>query len=50
MKEFLAKFGIKGYVYKFGKIFGLQIYRKDSINILKKKEIESSVKLSPLSG
>ena len=49
MKNFLAKFGIVCYIYRFGKIFGLQIYRKNSIKTLR-KIITTSVKISPLSG
>lgn len=49
IRKFLEKFGIICYIYRFGKIFGLQIYRKDSIRILK-KELKSSIKLSFLPG
>jgi len=49
IKAFLEKLGIVCYVYKFGKVFGIQIYRKDSIRIFKDK-VKSSVKLSLLPG
>jgi len=40
--------GIVSYIYKFGKTFGLQIYRKSSVEIFR-KEIRC-IKLSLLSG
>ena len=49
IKEFLiTEYGIICYIYHFGKIFGLQIYRKNSINTLK-RVIKDSIKLSPIS-
>lgn len=47
-QKFLKKLGVICYIYKFGKIFGLQIYRKKSIEIFK-KEIKC-IKISSLSG
>jgi len=49
IKGFLTKLGVKSYIYQFGKVFGLQIYKRESIAILK-KEIKGSIKLSPLPG
>lgn len=49
IKSFLTKLRIVCYIYRFGKIFGLQIYRKKSVNILR-TILQDSIKLSPLSG
>lgn len=37
IKNFLEKQKIVCYIYRFGKTFGLQIYRKNSINIFRAK-------------
>lgn len=47
-QEFFSSLGIISYIYKFGKIFGLQIYRKNSVQVFK-KEIKC-VKITRLSG
>ena len=44
IKKFLETLGIISYIYKFSKVFGLQIYRKIHIQIFKKHI--KSVKLS----
>lgn len=47
-QKFFKDAGMISYVYKFGKIFGLQIYRKKSVEMFK-KEIQC-VKITRLSG
>lgn len=49
IRGFLSNVGIVCYIYQFGKIFGLQIYRKSSLKMLK-AIIPGSIKLSPLPG
>ncbi len=48
MKSFLEKLGIVCYIYKFGKISGIQIYRKESVKIFSRHI--KCVKISRLSG
>ena len=49
IKTFLQNNGVSCNIYRFGKIYGIQIYKKSSILILK-KIIRHSVKLSSLSS
>lgn len=49
IKKFLENLGVVCYIYRFGKIFGIQVYQSNSKDILK-SEIKSSIKLSRLSG
>lgn len=37
IKKFLEQMGIVCYIYKYGKVFGIQIYREDSIRIFLKE-------------
>lgn len=37
IREFFITFGMKAYVYKFGKIYGVQICQKEDISFLKKQ-------------
>src|SRR3989338_3081332 len=48
IQEFLQKIGIPNYIYRFGKIHGLQIYRKNHMQIFL-KEIKA-IRLSRRTG
>lgn len=47
-RKFLDNYGVISYVYKFGSIFGLQIYRKQSIETLKEKLMSVKFRLKIL--
>jgi hypothetical protein len=44
IKKFLTKNSIFGHIYKYGKVYGIQIYRRDSIRKLKKKTNSIKIK------
>ena len=50
IQNFLKRKGITSYIYRFGKIHGLQIYRKSDVNKIRKKLNSVKIKNSALSG